>query len=229
MQFFYRGYAHDENEVTVAVASRTERTVSGLPIKRVTTYTIRGRKIGTPAQITSQMADLVDAYSYDGGDFVGLDDDGQATYYRLISADTLGGVRVMQIPTIPAAQGADYATKIDYEIILEAQYQLSFGNAFDDFSETIAIEGGGPLLIVVDVVEGDPIEQIITEKTQYIGRQVGTATSYSPNVQVPRPLFPSKRVTWKNPAITRFLDNSSQIFRYRYSWDYEFRSATPFN
>lgn len=228
MQFFYGSYAHDENELTVQVSERTERTVAGLPLKRVTTYRVRGRKVGSPSQITAAMAALVDAYSVDGRDFVGLDDDGNATYYRLISADTIGGVRVLSLPCIPAAQGADYATKVDYEIVLEAQYQLTAGDAFDDFAETISLEGGGPLLTVIEVVQGPPIEQIVAEQTQFICRQSGSATSYSPAVQVPLPLFPAKRVTWKQPSITRFLDNSTQIFRYRYQWDYEFRSATPF-
>ncbi len=229
MQFFYGSYPHDANELTVQVQERTERTAAGLPLKRVVTYTIRGRKIGSSASISTQMAALVAAYSQDGQDFVGVDDDGAPTYYRLISSETFGGVRVLSLPHIPAAQGADYATKIDYEIVLEAQYLLTSGDAFDDFSETVAIEGGGPLMIVLPTVEGDPIEQIVAEKSPWFCRQSGQATSYSPSVQVPQPLFPAKRTSWKLPTVTRFLNNSTGTFRYRYSWDYEFQSAGPFS
>lgn len=232
MIFVYGSYRSSPNEFTPRWMERIEKSDSGQPVKRIVQCTIEGWKIGDPASITSQMSALRAGISSDGRNFSILDDLNRPTIFQLPNDGALGGVRVTEPPHIPSAEGADYATRVGYRFSLEAEYLANPDDEGGDeqsgtfnFTESVEVEGGGPLIISMLTTAGPPVIQTVAQRTPFVARQSGSFSSYLPTVQVPRPRWPAARVDTRRPRITQSIDGGGPV--YQYSWDYDFLSIAP--
>jgi hypothetical protein len=115
-----------------------------------------------------------------------------------------------------------------FEFSAEAEYPIPASQVvLTAYQESVSMSGGGPLRGILQPVNGDPIEQVIFEKTPYVatqqGQSVGLATWPAPSP----PLWPAKLE--RSPEITRA--NPERVmdgFRnYPITWAYSFVSATP--
>lgn len=227
MLYVYGSYASNANEFLPKWSERIALSDRGQPMKKTVSCTIDGWKIGNSAAITTQIAALQQAFSRDNRSFQILDDDGNRTVYEIDNDSSLSGVKVIEPPHIPDAQGADYATRCPYRFTLQAEFLVSAPGATFNFTESIDIEGGGPLIVMLITATGDPVPQIVARKTPFVARQAGSFSSYSPLVPLPQPKWPTARIDTRVPRVTRSIEGGTGIFMYQYQWDYEFLSVAP--
>jgi hypothetical protein len=227
MYYVYGSYRSGNNEFTPRWSERIALSDRGQPMKKTVSCTLDGRKIGSSASITSQMLALQQAFSFDNRNLTIFDDDNNRTIYEIVNDRTFSGVKVIEPPHIPEARGADYATSCPYRVTLQAEFLVSAPDSTFNFTESIDIDGGGPLVTMLITSTGDPIPQIVARKTPFVARQAGSFSSYSPLVPLPLPKWPAARVDSRVPRITRSIEGGTGIFMHQYQWDYEFLSVAP--
>lgn len=229
LQLRYGSYAHDFGEVSVVIERSTEYAARGV-YKRVETWSIEGRKVGSSASdLTTKLTAMEAAYAFNSRDVLLIDENGGQTVHRIASAATLGGVQVVQPPSYPDGSGAQYATFRDYTIVLRAEFLITTGviAGVVEYQESVSLSGGGPVRVVLELDEGDPVEQIVRDRTAYQATQSGSLRSLIANPTPPKPLWPDK--LQGNPRIVRGTPDETNgvAVVFPLSWSYEFLSATP--
>ncbi len=230
MIYVYGSYQSNANEFTPAWSERIERSQFGEPMKKVVVISLDGWKLGNAAAIASQMTAIQQAFSVDDRDFLILDDDG-GLFYQLRKDDTLSGIKVIEPPHIPEARGADLAVRGHYRLSLQAEILIpnsALGiNTTFNFTQTVQVQGGGPIIVPMICTTGPPVLQRVAERTPFVAIQSGSFSSYSPNALIPKPLWPAARIDSRQPRVTQSVDGAARTMRYDFTWDYEFLSATP--
>lgn len=231
MQLRYGSYAHDDGEVEVSITRRTEFGQRGA-FRIVETWDCRGQKVGSSqSDLTAKLRALENAYSRGGFNVVLLDSNGSRSVHEIVNARTVGGVQIVKPITYPTGTGAEYSTFRSYEFTLEASYVdagfLSVNGGITDFTETIVIEGGGPTRVVIELDQGDPVEQITRDRTAYRATQSGRLSSLFENPEPPRPKWPSKLVGRGRISRSSPIESNGVPIQWPVEWSYEFLSATP--
>jgi hypothetical protein len=174
------------------------------------------------------IAEMREAYSTNGRD-VGLflDDGVTPTDHVIVSASTIGGVRVLSLE-FPRGDGAEYSTFRTYRVVLEAEYTDASSNLLE-YHEALSFDGtGGPRRVFLDVLEGLPQEQIGTQATTSRATQSGRAVGLAGYPIPPSPIWPAAELPDRRRLTLRTPERSGgQLLRYTVDWHYSFESIIP--
>lgn len=163
------------------------------------------------------------------------------TAHVLSNATTLGGVKVSG-PNWAEGPG-EYTNKRTYTLRFEAetpQTNTQDRTPGEDgpviltrFTETVSITGtGGPRKVMFEPLEGDPIEQQVTEKTAWKARQSGSATAYRGYPKFPDPLWPENELEDQrqrdrvSPERVQGQSGKPDYQEYTVTWAYQFQSVS---
>lgn len=222
-------YIHATNEVTLVIRSETQFSARREAYAVKVIWIIQGVLLGSSvAELTARIQLLQDAYNF-GGDSIGLyNDDGSPTAHFLDSSSAIGGVRINRPPSFPKGDGTEYVTKREYEIEVEALYPFT-GTALLEFTETVALSGGGGARFVYkQPLTGLPVKQQVAQFTTYKATQSGSAVGWLGYPPFPSVLFPSsekidlRSQTRGSPSVW-----NGNAVRYPISWSYQFESNQP--
>lgn len=217
MRVQYNGYTHPENEVNLAAflirtiftsrhrraAVRYEAHLQGEILIDPTDTTTELAQ----AKIATRVAEIINAYSYDGGDYFLLDNQGNPTRHSLISADSISGVRVEQ-RSYPKGDPAEWATARSFYIVLSAEY-VEADSQLASWREQVRVVGtGGPEWAMNQMRLGLPRPQLISNFTPVTILQQGEAVGLQGYPIPPGPLFPA----WEHVNLRQFTPTSPDSY-----------------
>lgn len=229
----YGTYLHANNECAVIVSKSPRFNEGGQQVSVIEHWDITGFiQAASQAALTSALAALATAYATNGQDLTLLLDDGVTpTHHRIVNANTLGGVRVVQGPNFPQGVGAEYSTFRSYSISLEAEIPVSGATSLlIFFEEMLSFKGGGQRFVHLQTLTGSPQKQIVAASTPYMATQSGRSVGYGGYPAVPSPLWPSSEqrdqrdVAYKSPKRSGPV-GSPNYSEYEVSWSYHFEDA----
>lgn len=243
MRLVYGSYRHDENEASPSEITRTiVESQRGTPERLRTRVAIVGRKLATSpagksaatlqAEMSAKLTAMERAYQVWGRDLQWLDDNGRITPHGVISSQTITGVKVVEPVSYTGSGQSIYGLFRDYRIVLEwdtVPAEWGAGGAqptVASFTETVSFRGdGGPIKVVIQTLEGPPVEQVTAERSPYFATQNGSATRYGRYFEPPRPIWPDKQQGVDSQRTYQSIDYQTGL--YRTDWSYSFLSATP--
>lgn len=226
----YGNYRHASGEVELSIDRETLYLESQQPWAYKHRWTLTGELTGDgQGDIDTKVGLLEQAYAVDGLDLSLRKTSGAPTRLILPNAGSLDGVRVTAPPQYPSNRGGVYATYIPYRIVLEAEYPIDDPGTIRivRFRESLQRSGGGPLVNVLETLEGPPVFQRGKLYPAYRVVQTGEATGLFGYPPIPDPLWPDKQI--RPVAITQASPDrrGRGAINYTVTWSYEFASATP--
>lgn len=227
LQVVYGNYFHASDEAAVAINRSTALDQTGQGLTYRDTWVITGEMIAdTPTALAARCLLLEAGYSRHYRDAAIIDSSGNVLHL-LQNSGSFTGVRVIQPPSYPRADGPELATQRTFQITLEAEYQFAIGDAYLAYQETVQSGGGGPLLTVVQTITGPPRRQKLADQTPFTAMQSGSATGRLAYPPIPGPLWPGALM--KAPVITRTGPSrqGQGLIGWSVSWQYEFAAAGP--
>jgi hypothetical protein len=229
----FGNYRHDDNEVRLSIDRRAELTAAKVPYVWTTRWTLDGLLVGDDvADITTKINALEAAYKVRGVDAELLTSEGGVTAHRMLSAASVGGIRVIGPPSYPDGSGAEYTTWRRYSITIEADFPVNPNDPSTqilDWNEVYETSGGGPLYGYTQPIKGSPIRQTIREQTTYKATQSGSAVGYLARPTPPAPIWPGALI--EQPRIMKVSPkrNGSGFQEFAISWSYQFEAPFPLN
>lgn len=189
------------------------------------------------AVIEAQYTLLMLAYSVNNFDFIVYLPSGIISQrLSLFALGSLGGVRVMQKPSLQGLENAQYTTYLPVKIALEAEYGSDNApdKALSSFDETLNFDGGGPLFDWYRPIKGLPTKGQVRQADTYRAVQSGKATGFGSYPQLgtvsgaPSPIFGIDALN-KNPQVSLGSPEKrgSVYINWPISWEYSFESASP--
>lgn len=244
MQARYGGYQHDANEVELTqFRQEAQRSDRGFVQSIRTTIGFKGRKTsttGSVAELTRQLAALIQAYSVDYQDWILFDNSGAPTVVQLIDGNTIDGVRVTLLPSLGNMQGAEYGgTYVDYECMIQGDVVPPPGmntgatgtSNILSYQETLTWQGnGGPRIIYIEKPRGEPLAVMASERTLCVAAQSGSMETIVPvsTKDLPDPIWPRALVSDSYaPSISSPVIRGGEKVSYLSQWNYQFVSTTP--
>jgi hypothetical protein len=229
MYLRYRNYTYALGEAAVAT-SREPMEANGIKFAVRERWTISGMLCGgssSAAEMDVKIRALIAAYATDGGDIAILLPDGSISCRSIRSADTIGGVQVVQQPSFPGGGGAQGVTYQNYTIAVEAILPVvGLGARFTiSFRESLRFSGGGPRFGFLEPAIGMPVKQLLRRNTIFRIDQQGEAVGLwgypSPMVFWPAALVEAPEMHYGSP---RKIGGS--YWHYPMSWSCRYESAT---
>jgi len=228
----YGSYSHAINEGAITIARDSLVNDANVPYAVLERWRISGMLMPatqTIAGVTTAIQELEAAYVKHGQDLTLYQDDGTtATAHQILTANTIGGTRVVRPPGFP--QEGEYTTFRSYEIEIEAEIPLSGGPSILLFEEFLAFSGGGPRDIFIELLNGPPQKQRVNNQTVFRATQSGRAVGYARYPAFPTPIWPQH---WDEPAKQRNYGKpkisgagaSQSASEFPIDWTYQFHSA----
>ena len=151
-------------------------------------------RVNGQADADARIAAAEAVLSVEGGDLVFQRDDLAASAKSVLSAATLSGVRCVEGPVWSSRAGAQHNTWLEFSATFE--WETRFASAVGllmDFSETLTIEGGTPLVVVLEPINALPVEQETVPQQGYRAVQEGFAVGVAarPNPLSLSPILPA--------------------------------------
>lgn len=231
MQLQYGTYTHAENECELSIA-RQAVIERGVTVRIRETWTINGfvniTGVETLDTLSGRITERINAYANDGGDLKLLNA-GLVTAHQLLSADCIGGTRVVQRPSFPKGDGTEYATMRTFTAVVEGEYLAPAGaTALVEFQETLEFSGGGPRWVMIETRRGQPQRQDTSEATSYRVRQSGRAVGHAAWPTIPGPKFPQHEHREQRVTTAGSPEGMGGAFiNWPVAWSYVFESASP--
>ena len=235
MYLRYGGYTHALDEATVAITNDVERDANGLPSRVIIQWSIRGLiQADDQAALLVAIAALEAAYAADGYDIALLLNDASTVAHQILTASTDGGVKVVRRPSFPVGDGAELSTFRSYEIMVAAEQAFTERlGAILEYQETLTFSGGGPRFQLLELRNGPPQLQLISQQTPYTATQVGSAIGFNTWPDRPAPYWaspvfdqPGSSGSFGTPK--KYGEGTSRRYReYPVSWSYSFISDRP--
>lgn len=156
----------------------------------IKTVQVQGEVIATSqAGCESRVAQILTALELEGGSVDWIDDTGQQTHISLPSVGSYG-VRILENTLTMEEAKAHWATGVPFQVTFEAEYGISDGDRYVFYQETIGkIGNGGPRIVIQELDNGPPIEQIVSTHTPVQMVQQGTAVGARAYPPFPVPIF----------------------------------------
>lgn len=228
MFFQYGNYVHQTDSVAlVNLDKQPKYNARGNRQSIVETWHIEGTLLpstATPAGVTAVAAVLNTAYSFDGRSAGLFEDDGTRTIYFLNTNLAIGGVKVLKLG-FQEGRGAAYVTHLRFNATLQAEFPDAVANLMQ-WTETLAFTGDcGPQTAWSVPIVGQPVRQIVTQRTMQRIVQSGSATGYLSRITPPRPRWPQYLLRPQTGLIPGTpTANAARFEGYPVSWSYEFAS-----
>ena len=225
----YGSYTHSPGECALVISKQALFSPRGNRRLTRESWQIAGwLHAPNPAALTVAIAALRTAYAQNGQDAgLFLDDAVTPTDHVLLSANTLGGVRVAALH-FPQGNGAEYSTFRSYRIQLEADFPEAEPLLWDHV-ETITFLGtGAARRLYLETLDGPPQLQFVSAQTTFRAIQQGRAVGGIAYPNLPAPLWPAaeladrRRVTFTAPHRT-----GPHLSHFAVEWHYTFESAGP--
>lgn len=229
------GYTHDNGEIELISLAKLPYYNEGGEQRGIKeTWTLRGEKqAATHAALSTAITALDSAYSSGNKNLILYDDDGTTqSSHALLTADCLGGTRVISGPVYQQGPG-EYTTFRNYQIVIEGDI-LDESILLVSFHETLSFSGGGERFIYLQPLNGLPIRQLVAEATPFRCVQRGSAVG---NTGYPPPAIPTwpaaehrdqRRIDYKEPKRSRAKGGRPTYTEFEISWEYYFEAAAPF-
>lgn len=229
MYIQYGNYRHASGEVELSIDRETLYLESQTPYAYKHRWQLSGELVGDGQDdIDAKVAALEAAYSVHGLDLSLRKTSGAPTRLILPNAGSFDGVKVVGPVQYPSNRGAVYATHIPYRITLEAEYPIADPRLLIvRFRETLQRSGGGPLVNVLETLEGPPVMQQGKLCPAYRVVQTGEAVGLYQYPPVPPPLWPDKQIRPVQVTQSSPDRRGQSWLNWPVSWSYEFASATP--
>jgi hypothetical protein len=228
MIFKYGNYSHANNEVSLTAMVRLIKSKRGQTQFVKHTWNLQGvLQAETQAALTTALTILEDAYGDDGKDAgLYLDNGTTATNLVLDSSAASGGVRILQKPSFPVGNGAEYSTFRTYTIVLEADF-VETSTGLLDFTETIDFIGtGGPRFVYLPVLNGLPQRQLVNQRTVQRVVQFGSALGHGTYPVPPPPKWPfAEKEDLRRIRAVSPLNLNGTLTEFRIDWHYTFESG----
>lgn len=210
-----------------SITRRRKLTDAGIVYGYVEQWRVSGElQAASQADLTTAIQALEAAHAIQGQSLGLYDDNSAATAHGVYDYQTLGGVRVVDGPSYPKGDGAEYSTYRTFEITYEWDINYAIVGMIA-WSEQLSFDGGGPLIGHMLSINGPPQKQILAQATPYHAVQSGTAVGHTSYPVPPSPLWPADLKT--NPRATKKAPKrfGNSFVEYEISWEYEFESAVP--
>ncbi len=227
MYFQYGGYRHADHEVCLVSSSQQKLEDSRGQITR-RQLVIEGVLTGdTQQQLRESINALTAAYAVDGQSAGLYHDDGSLSAHYLDSDASTGGVQIKNLE-FPHGDAAEYATQRTYRITLAADFAARTGN-LSSWRETLHITGnGGPRYVFIEVQNGPPVKQLVSQATVVTAIQSGAATGVYSQPAVPPPVWPqAEQASQRKISPVAPQQNNGRFTGYGVTWEYHFESSTP--
>lgn len=175
MYLSYGPYKHPPGECAVSIDRTTIENAAHIPIEVQETWTISGMlsSLIGPYDLDQQIAALMAAYAENDQDLVLYLPNGAASSTAMYSADTLGGVRVIQQPSFPRGENSERVTFYHYAIKLVAAFPVKLDAILVDYRESIKFRGGTPVIGWIEPAVGQPVQQMFKQQTTFKATQEG--------------------------------------------------------
>lgn len=229
MYLQYGTYIHPLGEAAVAIsresiysealdryAGREHWEIQGLLIEPT----------GDPVAMSKRIATLETAYAYEGRDIGILLPNGQLSCHYILTAETIGGVRVVRPPAYPEGRGAENVTVRTFTVAVEALVPVIAGApAVLSFEESVSLIPSGPRYGHIETLTGWPVKQLLRQHTVARATQRGQAVGLYSYPFVPAALWPYAMAHM--PEISRRSPRrrGGTYIEYPVSWSYEYESA----
>ena len=229
MYWSYGTHTHSANEVNLLNFSKTrKKSRRGYRETEIRTVVLRGELIySTQQQLSDAISVLELAYFYDGLDLIFYQDDGTRTPHTMLSNDpfNISGVTVKSL-SYPVHDGGEYATARTYQLVLEAEYDVSEKEVLD-FTEQVRFLGTcGPRWRAIEMPSGPPEVQVISENSVQRIIQQGRAISLDAYFAYPPPLFPNiEHSEMADETLTSPRRNRKRLTHYETRWRYVYSSG----
>ena len=233
----YGAYRHEASEAAVQIQRSLERTDAGEIYGVRETWSITGRLHGdTQTELSTNLAALEQAYSHTAESMALEFADGSgSTVHRIDPGDLLSPIEVIQPPSYPIGDGAQYCGFRDYQITVHALVKVSGGQPdLLAWEETYEMSGGFPRDVLVQTLNTPPIRQRAALATPFMVRQFGSATSGRGWPIPPLFLFDItsqavlvENVVQKQGEKTTFINGVQKGQLYRTTWSYSFALPLP--
>lgn len=234
----FGSYRHGHSEITITIAVEPQRNSAQMLWAYKYLWNVNGRLTSQQATDELKAADiqartqaLEAAYVFDGLDATLYFPDGVTICRQLVSANTIGGVRVTRPPAYPKGSGVELVTMRNYTLSLEAIVPLPealLQSQIESFTEQMAYEPAGGKAIHQETLIGQPVKQTTRVQQVYRATQSGRAVGKYTYPPVPPPIFPNDLVNEYNPPSydqPRRVGNS--LIDWPVRWNYRFESAFP--
>lgn len=231
----YGNYTHALNEAGITTRCSVELDASGVPFKMTKFWDLQGMlQAADQASLIQAMRALETAYSVHGQAAQLLLDDGSTVYQALPSIGSIGGVIITEPVSYPRYDGAEGSTYVTYRVGLRAEYQIdpAGGLIALRWEEVLTITGGGPRFVIIEVRNGPPQKQMVSQATPYRATQTGQGTGWLQYPPFPSPIWaadedvPNRQLTRMLPT-TRGGSGSSNIVEYPIAWSFQYQSVSP--
>lgn len=233
MKIRYRSYDHADNEASAQMKRTARIGERGVRFIETEQWTIQGMLIGsTQAAISTEIEELIDAYSQDGGDLTLFLNSGSESPHVLRSRDTIGGLRVVQLPSFPVGDGSEYApTGVSgrtYEIIVEADFAASNDNLIS-WSQSFSTRGvaGAERWAFGPTINGYWPRDIVNERMPITIVQRGSAVGRDRYPVPSPPLFPADEHKELREIIRDDPERRNRdLTNFKIAWSYTFEALT---
>lgn len=199
MIFEFGNYQHRVGSAGVEFSQENVLDAKGIPYMVRHQWKINWRIVRTQtmtdAQFDIAISNLEAAYEQPVTRARLLRPNGSPTWHRLEPPILIGDIRVIQPPSYRRYQNGEYVTYRTGDVIIEA-----FTRKWDDgdnpvisFTETVSIQDGGPMAVMLQPTTGRAIRQRGIQNQFCTAEQSGSivyAARYPAKVDLPPPLFP---------------------------------------
>jgi len=233
MYLKYGPYTHANNEVAYTITSQARKTQAGTYYANLVRWNCRGALLNLPNQgaISAAIDGLIAAYSTDGYDLVHYLDDGVTpTAHSLISANCIGGTRVVEAPSFPD-NGGEYQVGYgrSYTFAIEGEVALTGSDVVTSFEESLDFEGtGGPVVVWIPVAQGPWVQQTTSQQSTYRAVQKGQAVALYNSASPPPPIWPENEIQQQR-KISYGSAKRYGLYDWPVSWSYTFESSGGLN
>lgn len=231
----YGTYKHQVGGCAVNIDRTAIENAARVPIAVQETWTINGMLTSLigPTDLDSQIAALIEAYETNGSDLILYMPDGVTpSTAQLLSANCLGGTRILQHPSLPTTQGAERVTFAHFTIKITGEKPIDpNGFVLVDYHESLKFRGGVPIVGYLEPAVGLPQPQLFKQQSSYKATQEGNATGYgfqpTIGVDVGIPIWPANVVGEPEFDFDSPERQGSNYKNFKVTWHYEFQSVTP--
>lgn len=235
----YGGYTHEQGECEIIINKNAIEDDNGFQIGYSVAWDVKGRILADEslvtladkqADITSKLAALEAAYSQNGYNaLIYLPDGVTLSNHVIYAKQAIAGTRIKSFG-YPEGTGAQYVNYRDYSLQIFAEIVNDDGGGGAQpttYTESFSITGtGGPKFVTLEMRNGPPIQQVVTQMTMVKASQTGSITSRFGYGTPSSPWWPNHQKLEAN-SVTRTVTGTYPNATYKINWSYAFESIGP--
>lgn len=228
MYLTYGNYTFPTGEARISIDKSVRYSPRGTKEVVVETWTISGTLINDGEYAnTLAVNELQAAFSLNNQDLILHHTDGTASTHYMTLGQATGGIRVTSL-SFPEWKGGQFATGRTYQITVEGLFPNT-ANQILSYRESIAFIGnGGPRYAYIELINGAPQRQTVSQQTLFRATQSGSAISQGGYITFPAPLWPQyEDGEARNQSTSGGELVGGVLTNFGIQWSYQFTSDVP--